>query len=383
MGSYPSLRAIESLDEPPGAILATTAMDGLVRIAGKTETHAALPGQLGSDDIECAESSVLGLLFTHQDDPYDGARPWVLRNGEWQTVTRFPEEPPKDWSRHDLVVEPDGEVMSVTMVPGVLITARWRGDKATVLGREQTEGSLPIEIGGTFVTPDHEIWAAQGDKLERLINGKWQRVYTLPGAERDNQVKDLGGGRFQLSWDEDRWIGGRLVVVDRSGPPWTLLERGRGRLWNLSYVGSLVRNPRLERVPMADDQGVLDIHDAIASAPGELILATDRGLKSYTTATGKLAPSPLAEAASRTVKGVTSLCRDGLGRLWVGGEGLAVWEPQSARLHSLDELPMLGQSPVSALAAEAGAPDGIAAVLEERGVVFLRVARSTQFEPGD
>jgi hypothetical protein len=374
MGSYPSLRAIEVIDEPPGAILATTAMDGRVRLAGKTETHASLPGQLGLDEIECAESSASGLLFTYQDDPYDGARPWRFQNGTWQTVTLFPEKPPEDWSRHDLVVEPDGEVMSVTMIPGVLITARWRGDKATVLGREEpADHSLPFQIGGTFVTPDREIWAARGEELRRLIDGKWRRVYTFPGADRDEPLKDLGGGRFQLSVDENRWIGGRLVAIDRNGPPWMLLERGQGRLWKLSYVGNSVGNPRLERVPIADDQGVLEILDSIASAPGELILATNRGLKSYTTATGKLAPSILAEAASRTVKGATSLCRDGLGRLWVGGEGLAVWEPQGARLHSLDALPMLGRSPVSALAADPGAPDGIATVLEGRGVVFLRV----------
>ncbi len=71
---------------------------------------------------------------------------------------------------------------------------------------------------------------------------------------------------------------------------------------------------------------------------------------------------------------VSKLVRDGRGRLWLGGDGLAVLDADGRTLHPLDELPILGrQFKVEALAADAAKADGAIVAIEGRGVVFLSV----------
>jgi hypothetical protein len=63
----------------------------------------------------------------------------------------------------------------------------------------------------------------------------------------------------------------------------------------------------------------------------------------------------------------------GRGRLWLGGEGLAVLEADGKTLHPLDELPMPGRSRIDAIAADPAHPDGAIVAVEDRGVVFVRL----------
>jgi hypothetical protein len=63
----------------------------------------------------------------------------------------------------------------------------------------------------------------------------------------------------------------------------------------------------------------------------------------------------------------------GRGRLWLGGEGLAVFEADGKTLRPLDELPTPGRSKIDAIAADPAHPDGTIAAVEDRGVVFVRV----------
>ena len=70
---------------------------------------------------------------------------------------------------------------------------------------------------------------------------------------------------------------------------------------------------------------------------------------------------------------MSHLVRDGRGRLWLGGEGLAVLEADGKTLHPLDELPKLGRSKIEALAADPAHADGAIAAVADRGVVFVRV----------
>src|SRR5207253_3837690 len=110
------------------------------------------------------------------------------------------------------------------------------------------------------------------------------------------------------------------------------------------------------------------ILDAISWTEGHLLLATDEGMRVYEKASGKLLPAPLPEPG-RPVK---LLCRDGLGRLWLAGEGLWMLGRDGRTLHSLDSLPMMGRTEVAALASDAKHADGIVASLGERGVLFVR-----------
>jgi hypothetical protein len=102
---------------------------------------------------------------------------------------------------------------------------------------------------------------------------------------------------------------------------------------------------------------------------GGLLLATDRGLRTFAIEGGRIATPPL-DAGGRPV---SHLVRDGRGRLWLGGEGLAVLDGDAKTLHPLDELPIPGRSTIDAMAADPGHPDGAIAAVEDRGVVFVRV----------
>ncbi len=70
---------------------------------------------------------------------------------------------------------------------------------------------------------------------------------------------------------------------------------------------------------------------------------------------------------------IRRLARDGLGRLWLGGEGLILVE--GGKVQAMDTLPMLDREEVRALAADPDHRDGIVAAIEDRGVVFVRVGR--------
>ena len=71
---------------------------------------------------------------------------------------------------------------------------------------------------------------------------------------------------------------------------------------------------------------------------------------------------------------MSHLCRDGRGRLWLAGQGLAVVEAAGKAPVPLDEVPMIGRTTINALAADPEHADGVIAALSERGVVFVRVS---------
>jgi hypothetical protein len=164
--------------------------------------------------------------------------------------------------------------------------------------------------------------------------------------------------------------GAALRAVNEADPPWILLDPINEVLVRLS-AGPNVVVPRLAVLSPADvgAEPPLKVRDAIPWATGELLLATDRGLRTLAIEGGKLATPPL-NAAGRVISHLT---RDDRGRLWLGGEGLAVLDVDGKALRPLDELPMLGRSRIEALAADPGCADGAVAAIEGRGVVFVRV----------
>ena len=367
VGSYPSVRRVlpdAPAGKPVGLVFATR-VDGLVRLAEGKETRHALHGQLGAEYVQRLEASSEGLLVI---DGSDESHPSRFAGGAWSEVSFAPPYEPVDpngpearvrpgareWHKSIPLVGRDGSIVTINSsgwAPGSQAIALWRNGKAEVVGREVSQ----LVVEACFLTPDGQIWNADDGGLRRLVNGQWSKAtdYDWP----------RGVGRTE--WNE---IGWGLRAINDAGPPWILHDRTNELLLRLSH-GPNFENPWLEVSPLNEDGQRLEVRDAISWTKGELLLATDRGLRTFPIDGGRVA-TPALDAGGRPV---THLVRDGRGRLWLGGEGLAVLEADGKTLHSLDELPLPGRSKIVAMAADPQHPDGAIASVEDRGVIFVRV----------
>jgi hypothetical protein len=156
-----------------------------------------------------------------------------------------------------------------------------------------------------------------------------------------------------------------------------LLDARNFSLWRLDH-GERADRPRLTPIAVAEENRTLRIDDAIAWRDDSLLLATGAGLRTFTRSTGKLSRVDFPEPT----RPPTTLRRDGLGRLWLGGGSVwtargsarALWliDAEARTLESLDRVPWVGRSEVYALARDPNHPDGVIAALGERGVGFVQ-----------
>ena len=372
VGAYPSIRSVLPIEEPgkPTALLFATRLDGLIRLVQGKETGHSLPGQLSAESVEHIETSSEGLLVF---DGSDACGPSRYVDGAWNEVSFAPPFEPADPTAIEDQVEPkqeewqesvhlvgrDGSIVTINSagwIPGTRTTARWRNGKSEVLGRE--------------------ILATRSRSL--LLDSRWtdleckRRRLT---ALRRRQVEQ--GCRFRLaarcrSHEVELHRVGAAPVHD-AGPPWVLYDRRNELLLRLSYRPGFT-DPRMEVLPLSEGGQRLNVRDAISWTKDQLLLATDRGLRTFAMNGGQTATPPL-NAGGRTV---SHLVRDGRGRLWLGGEGLAVLDADGTTLHPLDDLlPMPGRSKIDAMAADPAHPEGAIAAVENRGVVFVRVGTRT------
>lgn len=378
-----------------------TAWDGLITLDDGKETSHALPGQLGAPDITRIIDSAEGTFFSvEREDGDPRATPWRLRDGRWEIAQfRLPiglpavDErglvggPVSSWFETRPFVGPRGTLYVVANArnnvygdpdnPSRFVTARWRNGRAEVLGNEPTG----IDPDAPFVTPDGVLWGAViiaadpwVEKTEgrvlllRFIDGTWTTVAERPAESGSPEAKPFVHGDH--SWPGVRFdITCGLRVVNGSGPPWILLDRQVKGLRRLAH-GPNFRDPRLSWIPLSEGGRVLRVYDALPRPEGDILLATDAGLRRFDAATNTLGPGPLPAPGHP----VTSLARDGLGRVWLGGEGLWLVDPDGKTLHDVGALPMVGRTPVVTVAADPGHRDGVIVSLGARGVVFVRVA---------
>ncbi len=364
MGAYPSIRSVHLL-EGMNHLVCGTRMDGLVRLDGNKETASTLPGQLELEWIERIENSREGMLVVESDF---GDLPWQLQKGKWVPRDFTPNTKPVEkaampdpaaeadsWSTTRLLVGPDGSLFSVSAgqwSPGMRATVRWRDGKAEILGQEKSD----LSPEDSFITGDGTLWNGGFGSLRQFMNGKWAVVSIWDPAVRQGEFTRL-------------WSGLRAVTA--VGPPWILLDRHHKMLVRLHKDPKGDQLP-LVMLPIREGERVLAIHDAIPWINKTLLLATDQGLRTFEIASGKVS-RPALPALDQQVK---RLCSDGLGRLWMGGEGLVLIDPDSKTTHPCDALPMLGRAPIDALAADPSHPEGIVAAMRARGLIFVQARPS-------
>lgn len=143
-----------------------------------------------------------------------------------------------------------------------------------------------------------------------------------------------------------------------------------GRLWGGADRGEWGDEPKLAMVRGDAPDARLIVRDAIPW-PGGALLATSKGFQTYDSATRRLAKIDLGAPAET----VTAMARDGLGRLWLGGEdGLRLVDVESKKSERINPVPGLGDHQVDCLAADPARADGVVAVVNSETVVFIRVS---------
>jgi hypothetical protein len=363
VGAYPSIVAVHRID---GRLICATGVDGYISIADGKDASHALPGQFGLDRTWQIINSAEGVLYSARDDHEPT---WRLKADGWKVVDLAPpcELAPDDalvgrnnpsWAETRVMVGPGGTVVTVSASSMTRTTARRLGDKSEILGREKSSLNVP----GCFITPDGALWSTWFGDLLRFADGRWRVVADLPGAA----PRDEHGVRTDLRGLE---VGRGARTIGDAGPPWLLLDRDETQLLSLVY-GSEFKDPKLDAVRITEAGAALKILDAIPLSKGELLLATDKGLRRFEIASAKVQPSPLPVPD----RPVTSLARDGLGRVWLAGEGLWVVDADGKRLHDCGSLPMMGRTEIVTIAADPERRDGVIVSLGERGVAFVRVS---------
>jgi hypothetical protein len=289
----------------------------------------------------------------------------------WETVALAPPvEPDPDnraaeletdedtWSYNRVLVSPSGAIYTVSgtsLSPGGRRTTARRVDGKTVrLGRETSS----LDPTSSFLTADGTLWNADSGELKRFEKGRWETVAQAPQDEKPFSLRSL----------------------NTNGPPWLLLDGRNFNLWRLDH-GVKGHQPQLTPVEISEGGKTLRIDDAIAWSDDSLPLATDAGLRAYSTSARKLSRVDFPEPPQPA----TTLVRDGLGRLWLGGgsiwtarassTGLWLVEPGAKAPEALDRVPWIRWSEVYALAPDPHHADGVIAALGSRGVAFVRAGQ--------
>ena len=204
------------------------------------------------------------------------------------------------------------------------------------------------------------------ERVDWLENGEWHVKSLSFGYE--TWGKKRTDGKPCVMPDTKEWnLSNDLRVVSDTGPPWVVHDRDMGRLMIFTHAPD---HTGASLAPLAVMEGdlPLSVDDAIAWTRDEILIATRTGLHLCAIATGKIRPSPLPATGFP----VRRLARDGLGRIWLGGDGLGMIDAKG-RFQNLAEVPMVGRSAVAALVANPTQREGVVVSFGVRGIVFLQV----------
>jgi len=363
VGSYPSVCAVHPPAAGETAVVCATALDGYLSFdpaTGKVTGHA-LPGQLGAGSVDRVEFTGEGTLVR---GPGVTSLPWRQGPSGWESVDIAPPFPAKtdaDQPRPE-TVPPEEHWYETAVVPGpggviyTVSTNSWSPHDTVATARREKgvttvvcRGPDYLSPDSAFVTPDGQLWDGVSGGYLRLQGGSWRET---PVRRDDSEISSSD-----------------VKFLEGAGPPWVLVDHSSERLGRLDLAAG-GEGVTLDRVAVKDGGRSLNVFDVLAEHGGRLLVATDAGLRTVSEAGGESEPAPLPRPPGT----VRLLARDGLGRLWLGGDGLWRVSADGKTLDSLEGLPMLGRrTRVESLAADPARPDGLAVGLGDRGVVLLRV----------
>ena len=276
---------------------------------------------------------------------------WRLVDNRWEPLGL---EPPvgirqrhDEWATSILFVAHDGTLYTVNATrtrPGQLAIIRWRDGKPTILA---AEADSSIDPSRTFMTPDGTFWVLgpHGDLLHLGSDGTW----------------DTAGSRL-TSFPE------RASAISSDRPPWILLTP-RGELTRLSVKDG--KHAVLDGIDVKGGGGkFVRVTDAVAWPAGRFLLATDAGLRALDPSTGAVTPANLPAVDDQ----IRVLGRDGLGRLWLGGESVWVVDGDGTKVRKVDcQTTGIGRS-AYAMGPDAGHEDTMLVSLPG-GLAMIRVPR--------
>jgi hypothetical protein len=338
MGSYPALRTVSAIGNQSGDLICATALDGLLRIREGQVTQYVVPDQIGDDRIDRILPAAGTSLLV-------GEQVWRHAGTGWQALSLFPSAPPSQfekWREFGVMLDRDRVPVALcrtNSMPGAAALTRWKDGKVEVIASEG--GRSPVgAVEEGFATPDGAFWCAGPNRLLRLVDGRWQQVGEAP--------------------DEFLW---GLHVVGPAQPPWVL--HCKDRLYRLT-PGKGVADAALTPIPLPAELG--EVHDGLALAPGQILLACKAGLRLFDEKSGKVSECPFPPPQGE----VWALCHDGRGRTWLAGR--SVWMVDAERkVHDLGKLARFG-AVAHAIGADSMDAAGTIVALGKRGILFVRAA---------
>jgi hypothetical protein len=220
-------------------------------------------------------------------------------------------------------------------IPGDRMVFHWVNGKFTKLVLAERSDFSEI-----FSTADGSLWAMDAHDVLRLFGNRFKKVGTLPD------------------------YGYQLRAINQNGPPWILHQfrsRGASHFWRLAYDAKSQR-ATVEAFPIA---GAGAVRNAVWLPPNKIRLIGENGLFDLDVATGKAEKPALSLPP---IEHFWCLGYDGLGRLWLAGDGLWLWDGHALR----DLSSLIGQRSVALLARDPKQPDAIFASFGD-SLLWVRV----------
>ncbi len=260
-------------------------------------------------------------------------------------------------------------------------------EKSKWVEREGYRGPVPCSIiqdmaSGKTVSLEQRATAFQQDSKGRLWlgadNGEWGGWCSVFDPSTGTLRSISGRKIFEHDPDKEYWLGVFGFFECHDGQVWahggtTHMGSTNGYVWRVDQGRAEELYFLDNEPPKQKERRKKEIAEAKAREAKEKAARPPRkGKFDFVIASGKLAPSNLPALDRR----VSRLCRDGLGRLWIGGESLMMLDADSKTLHTFDTLPMLGRTSIDALAADPSHPEGIVAAMGTRGLIFVQARRS-------
>ncbi|MBN2369640.1 MAG: hypothetical protein JXO72_04060 [Vicinamibacteria bacterium] len=335
--------------------------DGFFRISGPSIQHLPMSGQLAVTPraaIADIWTTPLGTIlaadrrgFNENDDLL-----WRLRADLWEGLSLTPRRPsritnPWDW-REVRPLLADGEGVLAHFRARLISRGERLWVRLTGNGVEEWPHWDTVDPNEVFHAPDGTIFRAHQRSVLRWRDMRWH----VAGFDRRAQRH---GFRFPGAH------GRKTIILGDPIPPWIFYDVEYGRLYWIWDGDGVLRLDNLRFIGATSDPG--PVLDAVYEGAGMVSLATPRGAFRLNVATGQLDEIRSPEPPSR----VRSLCRDGVGRLWLVGDRLHLSAASGQSWTSFDELPMVGPTETKRLRSNPDDPQGVILALHDRGVAFL------------